>query len=149
MMLSRKHVIYSACPHSIPHNECAVNLPCISKLWIIIIHVTNHCPPPPLSSFLILTGLLASPQSAPGSLENSKHSESRMNGAGGSRENSTVDFSKVSSLYIMTYCKYCWWLSLQERVPKKLHLCNFLINLRTWEQTPLFALMFFLGIETP
>ncbi|XP_051720614.1 sodium bicarbonate cotransporter 3 isoform X9 [Ctenopharyngodon idella] len=40
-------------------------------------------------------GLLASPQSAPGSLENSKHSESRMNGAGGSRENSTVDFSKV------------------------------------------------------
>ncbi|XP_051720611.1 sodium bicarbonate cotransporter 3 isoform X7 [Ctenopharyngodon idella] len=41
-------------------------------------------------------GLLASPQSAPGSLENSKHSESRMNGAGGSRENSTVDFSKES-----------------------------------------------------
>ncbi|XP_051720610.1 sodium bicarbonate cotransporter 3 isoform X6 [Ctenopharyngodon idella] len=41
------------------------------------------------------SGLLASPQSAPGSLENSKHSESRMNGAGGSRENSTVDFSKV------------------------------------------------------
>ncbi|XP_077070974.1 sodium bicarbonate cotransporter 3 isoform X12 [Siphateles boraxobius] len=40
-------------------------------------------------------GLLASPQSAPGSLENSKPSESRMNGAGGSRENSTVDFSKV------------------------------------------------------
>ncbi|KAK7158140.1 hypothetical protein R3I93_009367 [Phoxinus phoxinus] len=41
------------------------------------------------------SGLLASPQSAPGSLENSKPSESRMNGAGGSRENSTVDFSKV------------------------------------------------------
>ncbi|XP_077070977.1 sodium bicarbonate cotransporter 3 isoform X15 [Siphateles boraxobius] len=41
-------------------------------------------------------GLLASPQSAPGSLENSKPSESRMNGAGGSRENSTVDFSKDS-----------------------------------------------------
>ncbi|XP_043116077.1 sodium bicarbonate cotransporter 3 isoform X3 [Puntigrus tetrazona] len=45
--------------------------------------------PPPQS------GLLASPQSAPGSLENSKPSESRINGAGGSRENSTVDFSKV------------------------------------------------------
>ncbi|XP_048009683.1 sodium bicarbonate cotransporter 3 isoform X5 [Megalobrama amblycephala] len=42
------------------------------------------------------SGLLASPQSAPGSLDNSKHSESRMNGAGGSRENSTVDFSKDS-----------------------------------------------------
>ncbi|XDV40745.1 hypothetical protein PO909_009760, partial [Leuciscus waleckii] len=41
-------------------------------------------------------GLLASPQSAPGNLENSKPSESRMNGAGGSRENSTVDFSKDS-----------------------------------------------------
>uniref|UniRef100_A0A8C1QWI8 Anion exchange protein n=1 Tax=Cyprinus carpio TaxID=7962 RepID=A0A8C1QWI8_CYPCA len=40
-------------------------------------------------------GLLASPQSAPGSLENSKPSESRMNGGGGSRENSTVDFSRV------------------------------------------------------
>ncbi|XP_073703027.1 sodium bicarbonate cotransporter 3 isoform X3 [Garra rufa] len=40
-------------------------------------------------------GLLASPQSAPGSLENSKPSESRINGTGGSRENSTVDFSKV------------------------------------------------------
>ncbi|XP_041962409.1 sodium bicarbonate cotransporter 3 isoform X1 [Alosa sapidissima] len=40
-------------------------------------------------------GLLASPQSAPGSLENSKPSEGRINGAGGSRENSTVDFSKV------------------------------------------------------
>uniref|UniRef100_A0A8C1AU46 Anion exchange protein n=1 Tax=Cyprinus carpio carpio TaxID=630221 RepID=A0A8C1AU46_CYPCA len=41
------------------------------------------------------SGLLASPQSAPGSLENSKPSESRMNGGGGSRENSTVDFSRV------------------------------------------------------
>uniref|UniRef100_A0A8C2EA12 Anion exchange protein n=1 Tax=Cyprinus carpio TaxID=7962 RepID=A0A8C2EA12_CYPCA len=41
-------------------------------------------------------GLLASPQSAPGGLENSKPSESRMNSAGGSRENSTVDFSKDS-----------------------------------------------------
>ncbi|KAI5092532.1 sodium bicarbonate cotransporter 3 isoform X3, partial [Silurus meridionalis] len=37
--------------------------------------------------------LMASPHSAPGNLENSKPSESRMNG--GSRENSTVDFSKV------------------------------------------------------
>uniref|UniRef100_A0A3P8XAY8 Anion exchange protein n=1 Tax=Esox lucius TaxID=8010 RepID=A0A3P8XAY8_ESOLU len=37
--------------------------------------------------------LLASPQSAPGNLENSKASETRLNG--GSRENSTVDFSKV------------------------------------------------------
>ncbi|XP_037642025.1 sodium bicarbonate cotransporter 3-like isoform X2 [Sebastes umbrosus] len=41
---------------------------------------------------LSLTGLLASPQSAPGNLD-SKNSESRING--GSRENSTVDFSRV------------------------------------------------------
>ncbi|XP_030637306.1 sodium bicarbonate cotransporter 3 isoform X1 [Chanos chanos] len=45
---------------------------------------------PPSSS----AGHLASPQSAPGNLENSKPSESRISGAGGSRENSTVDFSK-------------------------------------------------------
>ncbi|XP_064199553.1 sodium bicarbonate cotransporter 3 isoform X1 [Anguilla rostrata] len=38
-------------------------------------------------------GLLASPQSAPGNLENSKPSESRIHN--GSRENSTVDFSRV------------------------------------------------------
>ncbi|TMS01729.1 Sodium bicarbonate cotransporter 3, partial [Larimichthys crocea] len=37
-------------------------------------------------------GLLASPHSAPGNLDNSKNSEGRING--GSRENSTVDFSK-------------------------------------------------------
>ncbi|XP_068070324.1 sodium bicarbonate cotransporter 3 isoform X10 [Danio rerio] len=42
------------------------------------------------------SGLLASPQSAPGILENSKSSESRINGTGGSRENSTVDFSRDS-----------------------------------------------------
>ncbi|XP_046888070.1 sodium bicarbonate cotransporter 3 isoform X2 [Hypomesus transpacificus] len=39
-------------------------------------------------------GLLASPQSAPGNLESSKPSEARINGSS-SRENSTVDFSKV------------------------------------------------------
>ncbi|XP_029361190.1 sodium bicarbonate cotransporter 3 isoform X2 [Echeneis naucrates] len=38
-------------------------------------------------------GLLASPQSAPGNLDNGKNGESRING--GSRENSTAGFSKV------------------------------------------------------
>ncbi|XP_053530891.1 sodium bicarbonate cotransporter 3 isoform X2 [Ictalurus punctatus] len=51
----------------------------------------------PAQNFLLLAppleGLMASPHSAPGNLENSKPSESRMNG--GSRENSTVDFSKL------------------------------------------------------
>ncbi|MBZ3870266.1 Sodium bicarbonate cotransporter 3 [Sciurus carolinensis] len=40
-------------------------------------------------------GILASPQSAPGNLDNSKSGEIKGNGSGGSRENSTVDFSKV------------------------------------------------------
>ncbi|XP_078108101.1 sodium bicarbonate cotransporter 3-like isoform X2 [Sander vitreus] len=44
------------------------------------------------SYLLDRNGLLASPQSAPGNLD-SKNSESRING--GSRENSTVDFSRV------------------------------------------------------
>lgn len=45
----------------------------------------------------ISAGLLASPHSAPGNLD-SKNSESRVNGGNGSsRENSTVDFSKVTS----------------------------------------------------
>ncbi|KAM4658171.1 sodium bicarbonate cotransporter 3 isoform 1-T1 [Amazona ochrocephala] len=40
-------------------------------------------------------GLLASPQSAPGNLDTGKSGEVKGTGAGGSRENSTVDFSKV------------------------------------------------------
>ncbi|XP_072249572.1 sodium bicarbonate cotransporter 3-like isoform X2 [Leuresthes tenuis] len=45
------------------------------------------------SHLLERNGLLASPQSAPGNLDISKNAENRING--GSRENSTVDFSKV------------------------------------------------------
>ncbi|KAM5280255.1 sodium bicarbonate cotransporter 3 isoform 11-T11 [Ctenodactylus gundi] len=42
-------------------------------------------------------GILASPQSAPGNLDTSKSGEIKGNGSGGSRENSTVDFSKESA----------------------------------------------------
>ncbi|XP_075778107.1 sodium bicarbonate cotransporter 3 isoform X3 [Pelodiscus sinensis] len=42
-----------------------------------------------------IPGLLASPQSAPGNLEVAKSGDVKGNGTGGSRENSTVDFSKV------------------------------------------------------
>ncbi|KAF6313519.1 solute carrier family 4 member 7 [Rhinolophus ferrumequinum] len=42
-------------------------------------------------------GVLASPQSAPGNLDNNKSGETKGNGSGGSRENSTVDFSKESA----------------------------------------------------
>ncbi|XP_039199667.1 sodium bicarbonate cotransporter 3 isoform X5 [Crotalus tigris] len=43
----------------------------------------------------ITPGLLASPQSAPGNLDIGKSGEFKISGTGGSRENSTVDFSKV------------------------------------------------------
>ncbi|XP_061443375.1 sodium bicarbonate cotransporter 3 isoform X6 [Rhineura floridana] len=43
----------------------------------------------------ITSGLLASPQSAPGNLDTGKSGELKNSGTGGSRENSTVDFSKV------------------------------------------------------
>lgn len=49
------------------------------------------------------TGILASPQSAPGNLDNSKSGEIKGNGSGGSRENSTVDFSKVISVINYTF----------------------------------------------
>ncbi|XP_062814099.1 sodium bicarbonate cotransporter 3 isoform X6 [Anolis carolinensis] len=42
-------------------------------------------------------GLLASPQSAPGNLDTGKSGEVKSSGTGGSRENSTVDFSKDSA----------------------------------------------------
>ncbi|KAM6134813.1 sodium bicarbonate cotransporter 3 isoform 3-T3 [Pterocles gutturalis] len=42
-------------------------------------------------------GLLASPQSAPGSLDTGKSGDVKGTGTGGSRENSTVDFSKESA----------------------------------------------------
>ncbi|XP_053119305.1 sodium bicarbonate cotransporter 3 isoform X9 [Hemicordylus capensis] len=42
-------------------------------------------------------GLLASPQSAPGNLDTGKSADVKSSGTGGSRENSTVDFSKESA----------------------------------------------------
>uniref|UniRef100_A0A803V7K4 Anion exchange protein n=1 Tax=Ficedula albicollis TaxID=59894 RepID=A0A803V7K4_FICAL len=42
-------------------------------------------------------GLLASPQSAPGNLDTGKSGDVKATGTGGSRENSTVDFSKESA----------------------------------------------------
>ncbi|KAF7238291.1 Sodium bicarbonate cotransporter 3 [Varanus komodoensis] len=45
--------------------------------------------------YVLFLGLLASPQSAPGNLDTGKSGELKSSGTGGSRENSTVDFSKV------------------------------------------------------
>ncbi|XP_053119302.1 sodium bicarbonate cotransporter 3 isoform X6 [Hemicordylus capensis] len=45
----------------------------------------------------VTSGLLASPQSAPGNLDTGKSADVKSSGTGGSRENSTVDFSKESA----------------------------------------------------
>uniref|UniRef100_A0A8C8LLW6 Anion exchange protein n=1 Tax=Oncorhynchus tshawytscha TaxID=74940 RepID=A0A8C8LLW6_ONCTS len=75
-------------------------------------------PDPPLPACL-----LASPQSAPGNLENSKPSESRIHG--GSRENSTVDFSKEHpSMYTSSFIRLSPAVLLTglTEVPKQRHV---------------------------
>lgn len=55
------------------------------------------------------TGILASPQSAPGNLDNNKSGEIKGNGGGGSRENSTVDFSKVILSFPVNCHNHSYW----------------------------------------
>ncbi|XP_052000153.1 sodium bicarbonate cotransporter 3-like isoform X3 [Xyrauchen texanus] len=72
------------------------------------------------------SGLLASPQSAPGNLENSKPSESRINVAGGSRENSTVDFSKVD-------------MNFMKKIPPGAEASNVLVGQVDFLECPIIA----------
>ncbi|XP_008289962.1 sodium bicarbonate cotransporter 3-like isoform X3 [Stegastes partitus] len=73
------------------------------------------------------TGLLASPQSAPGNLDNSKNSESRVTvGNGGSRENSTVDFSKVD-------------MSFMKKIPPGAEASNVLVGEVDFLERPIIA----------
>ncbi|KAJ8288278.1 hypothetical protein COCON_G00009370 [Conger conger] len=69
-------------------------------------------------------GLLASPQSAPGNLDNSKPSESRI--AGGSRENSTVDFSKVD-------------MNFMKKIPPGAEVSNVLVGEVNFLERPIIA----------
>lgn len=71
-------------------------------------------------------GYLSSPQSAPGSLENSKPSEIRLNGAGGSRENSTVDFSKVD-------------MNFMRKIPPGAEASNVLVGEVDFLESPIIA----------
>uniref|UniRef100_A0A3B5AGU9 Anion exchange protein n=1 Tax=Stegastes partitus TaxID=144197 RepID=A0A3B5AGU9_9TELE len=72
-------------------------------------------------------GLLASPQSAPGNLDNSKNSESRVTvGNGGSRENSTVDFSKVD-------------MSFMKKIPPGAEASNVLVGEVDFLERPIIA----------
>ncbi|TTR68481.1 Sodium bicarbonate cotransporter 3 [Bagarius yarrelli] len=72
-------------------------------------------------------GLMASPQSAPGNLENSKASESRING--GSRENSTVDFSKVD-------------MNFMKKIPAGAEASNVLVGEVDFLDRPIIAFVF-------
>ncbi|XP_061110740.1 sodium bicarbonate cotransporter 3 isoform X2 [Conger conger] len=83
-------------------------------------------PGPERSSQLQLPqeGLLASPQSAPGNLDNSKPSESRI--AGGSRENSTVDFSKVD-------------MNFMKKIPPGAEVSNVLVGEVNFLERPIIA----------
>nr|XP_055067019.1 sodium bicarbonate cotransporter 3 isoform X6 [Misgurnus anguillicaudatus] len=71
-------------------------------------------------------GYLSSPQSAPGNLENSKPSEIRLNGAGGSRENSTVDFSKVD-------------MNFMRKIPPGAEASNVLVGEVDFLESPIIA----------
>uniref|UniRef100_A0A671M1F5 Anion exchange protein n=1 Tax=Sinocyclocheilus anshuiensis TaxID=1608454 RepID=A0A671M1F5_9TELE len=91
-------------------------------------------------------GLLASPQSAPGGLENSKLSESRMNGAGGSRENSTVDFSKVHKHLkwhclpdILLICALKVDMNFMKKIPPGAEASNVLVGEVDFLECPIIA----------
>ncbi|XP_034029609.1 sodium bicarbonate cotransporter 3-like isoform X2 [Thalassophryne amazonica] len=72
-------------------------------------------------------GLLASPQSAPGNLDHSKHSETRINaGIGSSQENSTMDFSKVD-------------MNFMKKIPPGAETSNVLVGEVDFLQRPIIA----------
>lgn len=72
-------------------------------------------------------GLLASPHSAPGILDNTKAGECRSSGGtGGSRENSTVDFSKVD-------------MSFMKKIPPGAEASNVLVGEVEFLETPIIA----------
>ncbi|XP_058878873.1 sodium bicarbonate cotransporter 3-like isoform X7 [Acipenser ruthenus] len=71
-------------------------------------------------------GHLASPQSAPGNLETAKGSESKGSMAGGSRENSTVDFSKVD-------------MNFMKKIPPGAEASNILVGEVDFLERPIIA----------
>ncbi|XP_066101055.1 sodium bicarbonate cotransporter 3 isoform X8 [Saccopteryx bilineata] len=71
-------------------------------------------------------GVLASPQSAPGNLDSSKSGEVKGNGSGGSRENSTVDFSKVD-------------MNFMRKIPSGAEASNVLVGEVAFLERPIIA----------
>ncbi|NXO02275.1 S4A10 protein, partial [Rhinopomastus cyanomelas] len=71
-------------------------------------------------------GLLASPQSAPGNLDNGKSGDVKGNGNGGSRENSTVDFSKVD-------------MNFMRKIPSGAEASNVLVGEVNFLERPIIA----------
>ncbi|XP_063011009.1 sodium bicarbonate cotransporter 3 isoform X15 [Melospiza melodia melodia] len=71
-------------------------------------------------------GLLASPQSAPGSLDTGKSGEVKATGSGGSRENSTVDFTKVD-------------MNFMKKIPSGAEASNVLVGEVDFLERPIIA----------
>uniref|UniRef100_A0A671YQY9 Anion exchange protein n=1 Tax=Sparus aurata TaxID=8175 RepID=A0A671YQY9_SPAAU len=96
-------------------------------------------------------GLLASPHSAPGNLDG-KNSESRVNGGNGSsRENSTVDFSKVTSAQFCCFgvvdpvcvcvCVCVWQVDMNfmKKIPPGAEASNVLVGEVDFLERPIIA----------
>ncbi|MBN3305497.1 S4A8 protein, partial [Amia calva] len=78
-------------------------------------------------TLFLFPGMLASPQSAPGNLEHTKGPEHKANGGGGSsRENSTVDFSKVD-------------MNFMKKIPPGAEASNVLIGEVDFLERPIIA----------
>ncbi|XP_074007280.1 sodium bicarbonate cotransporter 3 isoform X2 [Numenius arquata] len=71
-------------------------------------------------------GLLASPQSAPGNLDTGKSGDIKGTGTGGSRENSTVDFSKVD-------------MNFMRKIPSGAEASNVLVGEVNFLERPIIA----------
>ncbi|KAM6314558.1 sodium bicarbonate cotransporter 3 isoform 2-T2 [Aegotheles albertisi] len=71
-------------------------------------------------------GLLASPQSAPGNLDTGKSGDVKGTGTGGSRENSTVDFSKVD-------------MNFMRKIPSGAEASNVLVGEVNFLERPIIA----------
>uniref|UniRef100_A0A8C9XG88 Anion exchange protein n=1 Tax=Sander lucioperca TaxID=283035 RepID=A0A8C9XG88_SANLU len=92
------------------------------------------------SYLLDRNGLLASPQSAPGNLD-SKNSESRING--GSRENSTVDFSRVKTsdqvCVCVCVCVFQVDMNFMKKIPPGAEASNVLVGEVDFLERPIIA----------
>ncbi|KAF2983824.1 hypothetical protein EK904_005182, partial [Melospiza melodia maxima] len=106
--------VYNPCNHPSKHSTLQPYL-----------QPKHKCPAKPASGQGI-AGLLASPQSAPGSLDTGKSGEVKATGSGGSRENSTVDFTKVD-------------MNFMKKIPSGAEASNVLVGEVDFLERPIIA----------